>query len=189
MKRSIPAAILCAALLVTSCSSQADTAPELVTGGQTTVAAAQTSVSGASDAPDNKAEDKYFITYNGVKITLGDEVAPVVKAIGKEYLYTENPSCAYVGIDYTYDFKSFIIYAQTKDGKEFINTVEVKDDTVDCGGVKVGQTLDDAKKVYGTPTSVAEQGIVYDRNGTEIQFITDNSDKIVFILYTNPSQE
>lgn len=191
MKRFIPAAaIVCAALIFTSCSSNEDTTPELVSGGQTTVTSSDNSTSDASSAmAQGQTEDKYFITYNGIKIVLGDEVAPVVKAIGKEYLYTENPSCAYVGIDYTYDYKSFIIYAQTKDGKEFINTVEIKDDTVDCGGVKVGQTLEDAKKVYGTPTSNAELGIVYNKNGTEIQFITDGTDKIVFILYTNPSAE
>ncbi|MBO4450406.1 MAG: hypothetical protein J5777_07450 [Clostridiales bacterium] len=186
MKRLIPAAIaLCVLMSMTSCAASNDTTPELVSGGQTKIAA-----SGASAASDNnQIEDKYYLTYNGVKIVLGAETAPVVKAIGKEYVYTENPSCAYVGIDYTYDYKSFIIYAQTKDGKEFINTVEVRDNTVDCGGVKVGQTLDEAKKVFGTPSSDAEYGIIYVKNGTELQFIADDSGKIIYILYTNETKD
>lgn len=186
MKRLIPAAIALAIVLsMTSCAASNDTTPELVSGGQTKIAA-----TGGSGASDNaQTEDKYYLTYNGVKIVLGAETAPVVKAIGKDYVYTENPSCAYVGIDYTYDYKSFIIYAQSKDGKEFINTVEVRDNTVDCGGVKVGQTLDDAKKVFGTPSSDAEYGIVYVKNGTEIQFITDGSGKIIYILYTNETKD
>ena len=86
MKRFIPAAaIVCAALIFTSCSSNEDTTPELVSGGQTTVTSADNSISDTSGAmAQGQTEDKYFITYNGVKIVLGDEVAPVVKAIGKE---------------------------------------------------------------------------------------------------------
>ena len=114
---------------MTSCTRSNDTTPERISGGQTKIAASEASA--ASDK--NQTEDRFYLTYNGIKIVLGAETAPVVKAIGKEYVYTENPSCAYVGIDYTYDYKSFIIYAQSKDGKEFINTVEVRDNTVDCG--------------------------------------------------------
>ena len=189
MKRLIPLSIvLCGVMMATSCASSAgeDNTPELVTGGQTMVSSTETTV--ASSDKGQKG-DKFYITYNGVKIVLGEEVAPVVKAIGKEYIYTENPSCAYVGIDYTYDYDSIIIYAQTKDGKEFINTVEIRDDKVDCYGIKVGQTLNDAKAVLGTPVSEAEFGIIYDKNETELQFITEGSDKIVSILYTNTPTE
>ena len=175
--------------MLSSCTASKDTTPELISGGQTKV-----SVSGAaasSVSPDkDQTEDRFYLTYNGVKIVLGAETASVVKAIGKEYVYTENPSCAYVGIDYTYDYKSFIIYAQSKDGKEFINTVEVRDDTIDCGGIKIGQSLEDVKKLYGTPTSETEYGMIYDKNGTELQFITDGSSgKIIYILYTNETKE
>lgn len=186
MKKIIAATVIISTLLmITSCASSEDNTPELVSGGQTTVAATDNTTAQQAD----KAEDRYFITYNGVDIFLGAEVAPVVKAIGKQYVYTENPSCAYVGIDYTYDYKSIIIYGQTKDGKEYITTVEVNDDSVDCGGIKIGQTLDDVKKVFGEPTSNGENGIIYDKNGTELQFITSGSDKITFILYTNANAE
>ena len=67
--------------------------------------------------------------------------------------------------------------------------MEVRDNTVDCGGVKVGQTLDDAQKVYGTPSSTADYGISYVKNGTELQFITDGSGKILYILYTNETKD
>ena len=67
--------------------------------------------------------------------------------------------------------------------------MEVRDNTVDCGGVKVGQTLDEAKKVFGTPSSDAEYGIIYVKNGTELQFIADDSGKIIYILYTNETKD
>ena len=137
MKRLIPAAaVLSLALILTSCAASNDTTPEKVSGGQTKVAASASDASG--NAGNKAAEDGFNITYNGVRIALDAEAEPIVKALGKDYMYTENPSCAYVGIDFTYDYKSFIIYAQERNGKVVVNTVEVRDNTVDCGGVKVG---------------------------------------------------
>ena len=182
MKKTIPAAIvLSLALMLTSCSATADKDPERLSGGQTRVAA-----NGKGSTAENVASDGGFnIVYEGVRIALDDEADKVAKAIGKDYMYTENPSCAYVGIDFTYDYKSFIIYAQEKDGKVVVNTVEIRDDTVDCGGIRLGQTIDDVKRLYGEPDSTEQFGIKYIRNGTELQFITDGTAKVIFILYTH----
>lgn len=190
MKKTIPAAILLSmALMLTSCSAgkDGDNTPERVSGGQTKVSSTENAATAASG--ESKADPAFSLTYNGVKIRLDDEVAPVVKSLGKDYVYTQNPSCAYVGVDITYDYKALILYCQEKNGKEIINTVEVRNDTVDCGGIKIGQTLDDVKKIYGDPASSEEYGIVYEKDGLELQFITDNSGKIVFILYTHVRTE
>ena len=75
--------------------------------------------------------------------------------------------------------------AQSKNGKEVINTIEVRSDAVDVGGAKVGQTLADVKKVYGNPSSDEDTVITYINNGIQLQFITDESGKVVLILYTH----
>ena len=188
MKKIIPAAVVISlALMLTACSASKDTTPERVEGGQTKVSSAGSAAS--SEAGNTESDDGFNLTYNGVRISLDAEAEPLVKALGKDYMYTENPSCAYVGIDFTYDYKSFILYAQDRSGKVVINTVEVRDDTVDCGGIKIGQTLDDVKKVYGEPSTVEEFGIKYTKNGKELQFITDGSGKVIFILYTHVTAE
>ena len=104
-------------------------------------------------------------------------------------MFIRKTSCAYVGIDITYDYKALILYAQNKEGKELINTVEIRTDAVDCGGVKIGQTLDDVKKIYGDPSSTEEFGIVYVKNGIEMQFIADSNGKLIFILLTHEVAE
>ena len=182
-KKIMAAAFISFALLMTSCAANKDTTPELVSGGQTKVAATQSS-NGAKES-EKTASDGFHITYNGVDIFLDTETEPVVKAIGGNPVYTEKPSCAYVGIDYTYDYGAFVIYAQSKDSKEVINTIEVRSDAVDVGGAKVGQTLADVKKVYGNPASDEDTVITYIKNGIELQFITDESGKVVLILYTH----
>ena len=110
-KRIMAAALISIALMLTSCSAAAnDNTPERVAGGQTKV----TAINKSNDAksPDETVKG-FYITYNGVNIALDAETAPVVKAIGGNPVYTEKPSCAYVGIDYTYDYKAFILYAQS----------------------------------------------------------------------------
>lgn len=182
-RKIMAAAFISFALLMTSCSANKTSTPELVSGGQTKVAATQ----GSPDAkPAGNADaGSFHITYNGVEVFLDTETGPVVKALGGNPVYTEKPSCAYVGIDYTYDYGAFVLYAQSKDGKEVINTIEVRSDAVDVGGAKVGQKLDDVRKIYGTPSEDDETVITYIKNGIELQFITDDSGKIALILYTH----
>ena len=181
-KKIMAAAFISFALLMTSCSANKDNTPELVSGGQTKVSATQNS---QDTNADEKKTGGFHITYNGVDIFLDTETEPVVKAIGGNPVYTEKPSCAYVGIDYTYDYGAFVLYAQSKNGKEVINTVEVRSDAVDVGGAKVGQTLADVRKVYGNPSSDEDTVITYIKNGIQLQFITDESGKVVLILYTH----
>jgi len=186
-KKILAIAFISFALMITSCSANKDNTPERVSGGQTKVAVTENS--GAAKAGENNNASGFSITYNGVKIVLDAETEPVVKAIGGNPVYTEKPSCAYVGIDYTYDYGAFVLYAQSKDGKELINTIEVRSDSVDVCGAKVGQTLEEVKKVMGQPTSDDETAITYVKSGIELQFITDDSGKVVLILYTHETVE
>ena len=187
-KRIMAAAFISLALMLTSCSSaDKDNTPERVAGGQTKVSATQNS--GDAKSPDSAPVKGFYITYNGVNVALDAETAPVVKAIGGNPVFTKDPSCAYVGSDYTYDYKAFVIYAQSRDGKELITTIEVRSDAVDVGGAKIGQTLADVKKIYGEPVSADEIAATYTKDGTQMQFITDESGKVVLITLSHETAE
>ena len=191
MRRLLTLALAAGIILtLSSCSasSSGDNNPERIAGWQTKVS--QAGNRPVSDGNNNAAvESGFFFTYNGVKLVLDTEVEPVIKELGKEYIYTENPSCAYVGIDYTYDYKSLIIFAQENGGKIVIDTVEARNDTVDCNGIKVGQSFDDVKKVFGEPTSVEDFGITYVKNGIKLQFLSDGSGKVITISLTHETPE
>ena len=188
MKRLIPAAVLLSlALMLTSCSASNDTTPERVSGGQTKVAAS--AKGGSADKGVNAYEGDFNISYNGVRIDLDAEVEPIVKAIGKDYMYTEKPSCAYVGTDYSYNYTSFIIYGQKTDGKVLVSVLEIRDNTVDCGGIKVGQTFDDVKKVYGEPSTDLELSILYVKDGKVLKFASDGTGKVIQIVYAHENAD
>ena len=191
MRKLITAAAAIAIILsISSCnaSNSGDNTPERVAGGQTKVSQAG-NVPGQEGNKNNAEESGFYFTYNGVKIVLDTEVEPVIKALGKDYMYTEDWSCAYVGKDYIYDYKALKIDAQEKDGKVLINNVEARNDSVDCNGIKVGQSFDDVKKVFGEPDSTDDYAISYVKNGIELQFITDGSGKIISISCAHETQE
>ena len=53
------------------------------------------------------ATDGYVFDYNGTKIAMHAEAAPIIAALGEPKTYTEEASCAFTGLDKTYFVGSF----------------------------------------------------------------------------------
>ena len=71
-----------------------------------------------------------------------------------------------------------------KDRKELVPTITIDDPLIDCGGVCVGQTIEDAKKIYGAqPVEEDDFGAIYRSGKTELQFSTDEFHTIIQIVY------
>ena len=49
--------------------------------------------------------------------------------------------------------------------------------------------MDDVKKVYGEPSSVEDLGIIYIKDGKKLQFVTDGTGKIIFVLYAHATDD
>ena len=60
------------------------------------------SLVGCGSTDIDPQEENFSFTYNGTKITLGAEAAPIIDALGEPRSYTEEPSCAFDGMDKTY---------------------------------------------------------------------------------------
>lgn len=103
--------------------------------------------------PDTPKES-YSFTYNGTKIALHGDMAPVLEALGEPKTYTESTSCAFEGLDKVYGYGSFNIETYPKDGKDYISNVYFKDDidekVVNEQGIRVGSSQEDVEKAYGT---------------------------------------
>lgn len=148
-----------------------------IDGGQT-----QISVE-ASGSSQNAPADGYKFTYKGYDVVPGAEAAPIIKAYGEPLDVFEGASCAGQGLDIIYTYPGFKIYAYEENGIELIDGVEIEDSLIDCGGVRVGDKLDDAKAVYGTPTQEDEFGLLYRSGNTAIQVSTDGVGEIISIMY------
>lgn len=157
-------------------------APEVISGG---TAATIASKEDKQDAPAPAAAgDAYGLTYKGVVITPGMEAEAAIAALGAGYVKSPDiQSCAFNGIETSYDYKDFVLFVDNRDGKNKINTIDVRTASVDCNGVKIGSTLDDVRKAFGNPTSEELYGLCYEKNNTQIQFIATDEKTVSSILF------
>ncbi|MBR3464550.1 MAG: hypothetical protein IKH23_05705 [Clostridiales bacterium] len=184
------AALILAASVMTAfaaCSSkpqESNAAPQLISGG--------TAATVASKAPDKQEAsapaatgDVYSFTYKGVVVTPGMDAEAAIKALGEGYIKSpEIDSCAFNGKETSYDYKDFVLFVDNRDGGKYkINTIDIKAATVDCGGIKLGSPIEDVKKVYGNPSSEEVYGLCYEKNGTQVQFVSVDEKTVSSILF------
>ena len=167
--------------VMTACAPKEEggNAPQLISGGTAaTVAGKETENKQAPSAPA-ASSDSYGLTFNGVLVDAA------IKALGEGYVKSADiDDCDFNGKSTTYDYKSFVLFADNRDGGKFkISTIDVRDPSVDCGGVKIGSTLEEVKKAYGTPTSEEIYGLCYQKNHTQVQFISTDEKTVSSILF------
>lgn len=121
-------------------------------------------------------EENFSFTYNGTKITLGAEAAPIIDALGEPRSYTEEPSCAFDGMDKTYYYGSFYLSTYPLDGKDYVYCIWFADDSVVTNdGIRIGSTQTQVEAVYGTACF----------NGTNSYTEIQSSTKLTILLEEN----
>ena len=95
-------------------------------------------------------EENFSFTYNGTKITLGAEAAPIIDALGEPRSYTEEPSCAFDGMDKTYYYGSVYLSTYPVEGTDYVYTLWFADDGVSTDeGIRIGSTQSQVEDAYG----------------------------------------
>lgn len=179
----VMAASVMTAMAACAPKNEGSDAPQLISGGTAATTASQEGKQDLS-AP-SASNDTYSFTYKGAAIIPGMEADVALKALGEGYVKSPTiDSCAFNGKETSYDYKDFVLFVDNRDGGKFkVNTIDIKADSVDCGGVKIGSTLEDVRKAYGNPTSEELYGLCYEKNHTQIQFISVDEKTVSSILY------
>jgi len=136
---------------------------------------------------DNKVTEPkgYVFEYNGVKVGMDMEAAPIIAALGEAASYFEAPSCAFEGLDKTYGYGSFEIDTYEQDGKDYICGVFLVDDLIETPeGVALFETKADMIAAYGEGYKEEFGMLVYEKEGTKIKFILEG-DEITSIEYSS----
>ena len=108
------------------------------------------SLVGCGSTDIDPQEENFTFTYNGTKITLGAEAAPIIDALGEPRSYTEEPSCAFEGMDKTYYYGSFYLSTYPMDGKDYVYNLWFADDGVSTDeGIRIGSTQSQVEDAYG----------------------------------------
>ena len=97
------------------------------------------------------ATDGYVFTYNGTKIAMHAEAAPIIAALGEPKSYTEEASCAFTGLDKTYNYGGFFLNTYPIGDQDYIYGVCLMDDSSTTPeGIYIGASQAEVEAAYGT---------------------------------------
>jgi hypothetical protein len=148
-----------------------------------------TFVSCGDGEADTDAKNYVFVSGN-VTIKLDDPAEPILSALGEPRQYRESPSCAFDGLDKLYVYAGFKLQTYPQNGKDFILSVELTDDSVATPeGIAIGATKDQVVTAYGTPDSETDTALTYksDSSKTTLQFLLRDG-KVTNILYLRETE-
>ncbi|MBQ2901481.1 MAG: hypothetical protein IJA07_01620 [Agathobacter sp.] len=137
-----------------------------------------------SDKENNAADEaSYVFTYDGMEISVNEDIESVVSKLGEPVAYYEAASCAFDGMDKFYTYSSFQLDTYPKDGKDMLASIYFKDDLVKTTeGISLYMSKDDMLKAYGEATTVNGNEYTYEKGNGCLYFIVEN-DEIVSIEY------
>ena len=129
----------------------------------------------------NAAEYKF--TYNGTEIAMKAPAAPILEALGEAKSYNEETSCAFDGLDKSYFYGSFYLYTYPQGDEDFVNMVELVDDTVKTEeGISIGDSKEKVEEAYGADSYNGINAYAVSGGEMTLTIIMDN-DKVSSIQY------
>lgn len=150
-----------------------------IEGGQTQISV---NVNNGQNAP----QGDFKFTYKGYAAVPGAPAAPVIEAFGEAQDQFEGASCAGQGMDIIYTYPGFKLYTYEDASGEIIDAIEVEDPLTDCLGLHVGQTVSDAKRLFGEPVQEDDFGVIFVSGATALQISTDGTETIISIVFRMP---
>lgn len=116
-------------------------------------------------------EDLTF-TFQGIEITMNAEAEPIIAALGEPISCTEEPSCAFEGIDKTFYYGSFYLTTYPDGGKDYVGSVWFADDSVmTAEGIHIGMPQTDAQKICGADSFNGSNACVILKGQTQLTIL------------------
>ena len=114
---------------------------------QPTTPAEQSAAPAQSQAP--AAPDSYVFLSGDFPISIDQDMADVLAALGEPQSYFEAASCAFEGLDKTYTYSGFQITTRPEGDKDYVNSILLTDDSVSTPeGIYIGSPVEDAEAAY-----------------------------------------
>ncbi|MBE5939246.1 MAG: hypothetical protein E7266_02515 [Lachnospiraceae bacterium] len=141
----------------------------------------ETTTTPKADTP-SKTEG-YVFEVSGTEVGIDMLAAPIIEKLGEPNKYFESESCAFAGLDKTYDYGSYKIETYQIEGVDYISSVYFVDDMVSTKeGLSLFMTKADMEAKYGTDYKEDTGSYSYDKGDMTLRIIIEN-DQIVTIEY------
>ena len=131
-------------------------------------------------------DSKYFFkvaSKDNYAVKIDADMADVLEALGQPLKYFEAASCAFDGLDKTYTYAGYVILTRPDGKKDYINSIQLTDDSVQTPeGAYIGMTTDAVKGIYGDPTEETATLLSYTNGNTTLNFVLKDA-KVISIEY------
>lgn len=145
-----------------------------------TPAAVGNSGGAENSAPD---ADAFVFQTGGVTVSIDENMAGVLDALGEPQSYFEAASCAFDGLDKTYTYSGFIITTRPDGDTDFVNSILLTDDSVTTSeGIYIGCQAEEVTAAYGESESDMDGVLSYTRGSSALNFIL-NDGAVISIEY------
>ena len=125
-------------------------------------------------APVVPAADGWSFDYNGTKIAMNADAAPIVEALGEPKNYTEETSCAFEGLDKTYFYGSFYMTTYPAGDQDYVFSLWFVDDTLTTAeGVYIGAEQAEAEAAYGADAFNGTNAYVVEKGASKLTVLID----------------
>ncbi|MEE0966378.1 MAG: hypothetical protein U0L85_04925 [Bacilli bacterium] len=143
---------------------------------------------GGETTEANNKKEAYVFEVNGTSIAVNQDFSEVSNALGDPQSKFTSPSCAFEGQDdnvYTYASYQITTYTNSADGKEYVYSIILKDDTVSTKeGISLGTVKDDVYTTYGEGyTENSDTSVYWVADNCNLEFIFED-DSVIQITYT-----
>ncbi|MBE6950522.1 MAG: hypothetical protein E7451_04205 [Ruminococcaceae bacterium] len=130
-------------------------------------------VSGGAQAPITPDASSWKYTVRGVDVMMNAEAAPVLEALGEPVSFTEEASCAFEGLDKTYNYGGFFLQTYPLGDADYIYSVWLMDDSSTTPeGIYIGATQAEVEAAYGADAF----------NGSNAYILTGTTSTLTIIL-------
>lgn len=148
---------------------------------QPTAPAEQSAAPAQSQAP--AAPDSYVFLSGDFAISIDQDMAQVLAALGEPQSYFEAASCAFEGLDKTYTYSGFQITTRPEEDKDYVNSILLTDDSVTTPeGIYIGSLKEDVLETYGCSSDGSEGSLMLTLGNTTLSFIFQDG-KVLSIEY------
>ena len=111
----------------------------------------ETTAPAAQNTPTTPDASSWKYTVRGVDILMNAEAAPILEALGEPVSYTEEASCAFTGLDKTYNYGGFYLQTYPLGDKDYVFSAWLVDDSSTTPeGIYIGASQAEVEAAYGT---------------------------------------
>lgn len=175
---------LCAALSLAACGEPDQTAQIQAVQGQPPSAGSAAAQSAAPAAGSGAFVFQAETSAGTVSVSINEDMAEVLAALGEPQSYFEAASCAFDGLDKSYTYSGYRITTRPEGEKDFVNSILLTDDSVTTPeGIYIGCTAEEVTAAYGeSEPAGADTVLAYTKGDAALNFVLEDG-KVVSIEY------